>query len=146
MAANIPFWRGEHVTLKLYQDGNPVYIAGKRWRISQNAAEIAEGVNGEKRDRLDLVTNYYEGEVDIFQSDQEAMTMFIDWQTNEDAVALPLAQQAAVRIQHRDGTRASYRLLNAKFGPWTEDMSGRPDPVMMTIKFRFTEWKPVQTI
>lgn len=146
MAANVNFFRGEDVTLKIYQDGNPVYIAAKNWTVDLNATEIQEGVNGEDRDRLDLVANYYSGSVDIYQADQTLMLALIDAQGTDDAAASPLAQRASVRIRQRDGTRAAYKLSNCRFGPWTMAQTGRADPVMLTMKFRFTNFDEVQVI
>jgi len=144
--ANVNFFRGEDVTLKIYQDGAPVYIAAKNWTVDQQATEIQEGVNGEQRDRLDLVTNYYSGSVDIYQADQVLMRAMMDAQQTDDAAATPLEQRASVRIRQRDGTRAAYKLSNCRFGPWTMAQSGRADPVMLTMKFRFTNYDEVQAI
>ena len=146
MAANIPFFRGQNVTLKVFQDGKPFYIAAKNWDVEENAAEIAEGVNGENRDRLDKVTNYYTANVDIFQTDQSVMDKIIDAQNQDDSNGLPLKQTAAISINHRDGTKAAYILQECKFGPWKTTNSSRQDAVMLNLKIRFRFYKPIQAI
>lgn len=146
MASNVPFFRGKDVVLKLYQDGKPVYIAAKNWDVEENATEVAEGVNGEDRDRLDKVTNYYSASVDIYQADQTFMDAYIAAQAKDDASVLPLKQSAAIMIKHRDGTRAAYLLQEAKFGPTKTTQSGRADAVMLNVKVRFRYYRKVPTI
>lgn len=143
---SVPFFRGKDVTLRFSSNGKPIYLAGKNFQWNQVAVEAADGVNGEDRDRLDLITNYYEGSVDIYQADESVMLALIDQQTNDDANGAPFIQTGSVRINHRDQTRAAYKMKGMKLGPWTQSMSGRTDPSMLTIKFRFTRWEPTQAI
>lgn len=146
MAKNaIPFFRGQDVVLKVYQNNAPIYLAAKNWTVEENATEINEGVNGEPRDRLDKVTNYYSGSVDVYQTDQEVMQACIDNQVPDDNSSLPLPQAGAVQIRHRDGTRAAYKMTGMKLGPWSENQSGRDQAVMLTLKFRFQYWSAVQS-
>jgi hypothetical protein len=144
--ANIPFYRGQNVVFKFYQENVAVYIPAKVWNVEENATEIAEGVNGEKRDRLDKVTNYYSGTVDIYSIDQTVMQAIIDAQEVDDSETAPLRQTGAIQITHRDGTKAAYLMKGMKVGPWGFGMTGRADPNMLNVKFRFTEWTQVQTI
>lgn len=146
MASNIPFTRGQNVILRLYQDGKSVYIAAKNWKVEENATEAADGVNGEIRDRLDKVTNYYTATVDIYQADAELMNAIIDAQDADDAQGLPLKQTAAVLKSHRDGTKSAYLMQEAKFGPWTDDAPGRAENIMLNLKLRFRFWKKVPSI
>lgn len=146
MATNFPFTRGLNVTMKLYSDGNPLFINAKNWSVEQNATEVADDVNGEDRSRLDLITNYYSASVDVYQSDESTMQALIDQQTNDDAAATPFKQGASIRIRHRDGTKAAYRLEGVKLGPWSNDVGGRTEPNMLKLKLRFTKYVPVQAI
>ncbi len=143
---NIPFTRGKDCTMKVYQDGKPYYVAVKSWSVEQNATEVQDDVNGEDRSRLDLITNFFSASMEIYQSDETIMQAMIDQQTNDDAASTPLAQSASIRVRHRDGTKAAYRLENAKFGPWTTNVGGRTEANMLSLKMRFTQWKKVKTI
>ena len=145
-ASNTPFFRGKDVVLKFYQSGKPVLLLAKNWSVEEDAFEAADGVNGEDRDRLDKVTNFYRATVDVFQVDQAVMQSIIDAQTADDASAAPLKQTGAIQIRHRDGTKAAYILKEMKAGPFTENQGGRTDPVMLTLKMRFRYYSPVQTI
>jgi hypothetical protein len=136
-ATNVAFFRGQDVVLRFYQNNAQVLLPAKNWSVEQNAAEINEGVNGEYRDRLDLVTNFYSGSVDIYQADQKTMDSIIAAQAPYDNSTFPLTQYAAVLIRQRDGVTAGYALREAVFGPWNMNMSSRQDPVMLNIKFRF---------
>lgn len=144
MSANDFFFRGENVVFKIYQQAKPIYTAAKNWDVNENATEIAEGVNGEKRDRLDKVTNYYEGNVDVYQSDQEIMDALMEAQDNADAAGIPLKQTASILIEQRNGTKAAYMLKECVFGPWKTGMTSRQDAVMIGIKIRFRFFKKVK--
>lgn len=146
MASNVPFFRGQNCILKLYQDSKPIYLQAKNWDVEENATEIAEGVNGEHRDRLDKVTNYFSATVDCFQTDQEVLEAYMEAQDNDDANGLPKKQTAAIQINHRDGTRAAYLLSEVKVGPFKMTNSGRADAVMLNLKLRFRFMKPIQAI
>lgn len=150
MASNDPFFRGEDVVLRFYQqDGStlkPVYIAAKNWDVEENAAEIADGVGGERRDRLDKVTNYYSGSVDIFQADQEVMRAYLKAQAADDAHQFPLKQSFAVMIKQVGGVNACYLCKEAKVGPFKKSMSSRQDVVMLNLKFRFRFYEEAKAI
>lgn len=149
MAYNDPHIRGENVSLKFYQQKNgsikPVYIAAKNWKVTENATEVAEGVNGENRDRLDKVTNYYDCTFDIFLPDMEFMTAYIEAQNAFDNVELPLKQTFAVLIKTEKGNYA-YLCQEAVVGPIDLSMSGRADPVMVNVKARFRYYKAAPAI
>lgn len=140
---NIPFTRGKNVTMKLFNDNNPVIVFGKNWTIEQNATEVADDVNGEIRVRLDLITNFFSGTVDIYESDESVMSEIIKQQANDDAYAAPLSQSASIRIRHNDGSKAAYRCKGMVWGPWTSATPGRTEAKMLTLKFRFTDWERV---
>lgn len=144
-SANVPFFRGKDVVFKFYQDGTPVYMAAKNWNVDENATEVADGVNGEDRDRLDKVTNYYSASVDIYQSDQVVMQSIIDAQATDDLNDLPLNQTAMITIRHRDGTKAAYKMTGVKAGPFGVSQTGRSDAVMLNVKMRFRYWDPMPT-
>lgn len=140
---NLPFTRGLHVQLKFFSNGNPVVINAKNWNCEQNATEVQDDVCGELRSRLDLITNYFSGSVDIYHSDEETMNAIIEQQTNDDAYTTPFEQSASMRITHRDGTKAAYRLKGMKLGPWNMTTGGRTEANMINLKFRFTDWEKV---
>jgi hypothetical protein len=144
---NLPFFRGEHVTLKFYLNGASVLLNCTNWTVETNHTEIAEGINGENRDRLDIVLNYYQATFDVNQNDQTVMNALIADQDNEDAGALPLPKSAAILIRQRDGQKAAYVMTgDLMLGPWSKNMSGRPDPVKLNCKMRFTKFSAAPTI
>lgn len=142
--ASVPFFRGQNVVLRLLSDGKSVTLLAKNWTVKEEAAEISDGVNGENRDRLDLVVNSYTATFSVFQTDQEVMQALIDQQDQNDANGLPFKQSGMVIINHRDGTRAKYLLLEGILGPFTVNMSSRQEAVMLDCSLRFRYWKPTQ--
>ncbi len=146
MAFNSPFNRGKDVVLRIYQDGKAIYIAAKNWDVTENAVEVADGVNGEQRDRLDKVTNFFSCSVDIFQTDMAIVKKMMEAQAADDASALPLVQTAAVQIKNRDGTRNVFLLKECKFGPLTLTESGRSDAFMLNLKIRCRFFEEAQSV
>lgn len=146
MSASIPFFRGKDCVFKLYMNNKPVYLAAKNWDVDENCTENNDGVNGEDRDRLDKVTNYFSSTIDVFQTDQAVLQAYIDAQDADDASLLPLKQMGAIQIRHRDGTRASYLLQEMKVGPLKMSLSSRQEAVMLNMKVRFRYMKPVPSI
>lgn len=149
MASNDPFIRGEDVVLKFYQQKGAamknVLILAKNWNVDENATEIAEGVQGENRDRLDKVTNYYEGSFDIYQNDKEFIEAYIEAQEALDSNQIPLKQSFAVLTKTPKGNFA-YVCQEAVVGPCKESMTSRQDAVMYNVKFRFRYYRRVPSI
>lgn len=143
---NKPHVRGQNVVLKFYQNNKPVYLNAKNWEVEENATEINEGVNGEDRDRLDKVTNFFSCSVDVYMQDQELIKAYLESLATDDSAALPLRQVLAVQITERDQARAAYVMQEAKAGPIKFSMTSRPDPIMVNLKFRFRYLKSVQSI
>lgn len=148
MAGTDPFIRGENVQLRFYQQKGgalkPVYIAAKNWKVSENATEVNDGVNGEDRDRLDKVTNYYEITFDIFLPDMEFLDAYMEAQAAMDNNEFPLKQSFAVLIKTPRGNYA-YQCQEAMVGPWDKSMSSRSDGVMQSLKARCRYYKPLKT-
>lgn len=144
--ANTPFFRGKDCVLKLYQDGTPIYLTAKNWDCDENAVEAADPVNGEDRDRLDKVTNYYSATVDLYQSDLNVIRKIMEAQGPDDNSTLPLKQTGAIAIKMRDGTRAVFILKEMKIGPWKMNFSGRAENVMLNVKLRFRYFEEAQAI
>lgn len=138
MAGTDPHIRGEDATLRFYQQKGtalkPVYIAAKNFKVTENASEIREGVQGERRDRLDKVTNFYEITFDIFLPDLEFLTSYIEAQDALDAgTQFPLKQSFAVLLKTPRGNFA-YNCQEAIVGPIDLSMTGRSDPLMINVK------------
>ncbi len=142
-ASNIPFARGRNCKLRIFQDGRPIYIAAKSFDVEENATEVVDDVNGEERSRLDKVTNYFSCSADIFQADAELMQSILDAQDQDDLEGIPLDQRCAIIVNQRDGTTATYLMLEAKFGPFKQTISGRDDAAMVNMKIRFRYWKKI---
>lgn len=146
MATSIPFTRGQHAILKLFQDGKPVYIAVKSWKVSENATEVNDGVNGEDRDRLDKVTNFFSIDFEVYMEDTAFLRKYMEAQDLDDAASLPAKQTLSMQFKHRNGTRSSFVLQEGKLGPADIGMGGRADAIMVSCKARCRYLRPVTSI
>jgi len=145
-ASAIPFTRGQNVTLRLFQDGRPVYVLTKNFKIEESATEISDPVNGEIRDRLDKVTNSYSFSCEIYENDTVFMDAYMAAQEANDAQGLPLSQSAAVQKKMRDGTRVAYAMQEAVFGPWDYAPGERSAATMTNLKGKFRFFKRLPSI
>ena len=147
MSFNDPNVRGENAKLRCFQQLNgsikPVIVPIKNWKITENATEIAEGVQGENRDRLDKVTNYYEITFDVYKNDATFLNTYILAQEELDANNVPLKQLFSVQFDMVGGGRAAYSLQEAVVGPIDIGMTGRQDPIMISVKARCRFMKPI---
>ncbi len=144
--SNIPFTRGQNVTLRLFQNGSPVYITTKNFKVEENATEAADPVNGEIRSRLAKVTDYYSFSCEIYENDKVFMDAYIAAQEAEDAQGLSLPQAASVQKKMRDGTRVAYAMQEACFGPWDYAPGEKSSASMHSLKGRFRFWKQLPSI
>lgn len=146
MSASIPFVRGSNSTFKVYFNNRPLYLPCKVWNVDESATEHADGVNGEDRDRLDKTTNFFDTQLELFQSDMTVMQSYLDAIAADDAQGLPTVQTCALRLKLRDGTSANFILKECKVGPMKLASSGRADPIMLSLKVRSRYFVPVPSI
>lgn len=149
MAFNDPNVRGENAKLRMFQQENgaikPVIVPIKNWKVTENATEIAEGVQGENRDRLDKVTNYYDVTFDVYVNDATFINTYILAQDALDSNEIPLKQLFSVQFDMVGGGRAAWAMQEAIVGPIDLGMTSRQDPLMVNVKARCRYMKPVPT-
>ena len=131
--------RGTNARIVFFQDSNKVTLDAKSWTIKPNVTKAADGVNGEQRDRLAKVTNFFEITISCFQRDAEILKRFLEDQANEDAQVAALDKQAGFRLYPRNGTSVPFLLSNVVWDDFEENMSGRADAVMVTLNMRCSD-------
>jgi hypothetical protein len=116
----------------------PVLV--KSWRVQEQAVEAADGVNGEQRDRLQKITQFYKAMFDCYDSGNEnTLSNLIQNQSNEDAQLpdLPVAGGLLFTFRGNRGIRQAFTLKNGTLGPLDMNMGGRTSALNHALSYRF---------
>ena len=119
----------------------------KSWNVKANVTEVAEGVAGEDRDRLQVIPNYYDINLTCTEVGVADLAKLIESTDNDDQKVLPLDKSLAFLIRPMDGTSAAFQAHgDVTFGGWEWASSGRKDPQQLTIPIRAQYFASVQTV
>ena len=141
-----PHWGGKNASFKFYLNGNPVVLNVKSWSCKPNVTEIADGVCGEDRDRLDTITNYYEFQVEAFLSDLRPVAALLSDTANRDQNVLPYRKEVSLTIKPNDGSKSAFVASEMSIGAWDLGVGGRTDRAMLKVPFRSRYFDPTPTL
>jgi hypothetical protein len=144
--AYTPTFSGKDASIRLFINGQEVVLLAKTWEIGPNTTEVSDGVNGEQRDRLQSITNYFEGNISCFQSDTKALAALIANEQNDDAEVPPFVKTLGFNFKILDGTRQNFIGRETVLGAWKVNQSGRSERVMLAIPIRCRWFIPVPTV
>lgn len=138
---DIPFFSGKDAVFRLFLGGPEVVLNAKTWNCKLNATKVADGVNGEDRDRLQTIPNYFEMNSDCFMNNSKLIDAAVSVIANSDAGVAPLQAAGGMRIRILDGSRVSYIATELVLDDWDIRQGGRTDRVMMGLPMRFRYFK-----
>jgi hypothetical protein len=139
-----PHANGKDATLIFFIDGTPASeFDVKSWEVQRNATDIADGVCGEDRDRLDSITNFYSIDIDCFSRTAKLLDAFLAEQDNDDANAAPTNKTVSLILKPRDGSKKGYNASEVSLGGWRFGAGGRSDRVMTKVPLRARYFKSV---
>lgn len=117
----------------------PWLIKVKSTRIQEVAVEVADGVCGELRDRLQKITNFYRVTHVCFDDGQSSiLENWIANQQNEDNLLPQLQLGGGILFRYLTGGAAAFTLNGCTMGPVDYDISGRTERNLATIMYRCT--------
>lgn len=134
--SDVPFFRGQESVFRFFFDGAEVLLNAKSWDVKVNVTKIADGVNGEDRDRLDRTVNYFEITADCFQRDTKLLEAALADIDNDDQSVTPLDKGGGVRIKIRDGSKKAFLCKEMNWDDFNVTASGRSDRTMCKVSFR----------
>lgn len=146
MALNQSHLYGQNTRLVYFQDGTKVTLDAKTWSIKANVTKTNDGVNGELRDRLHKIVNFYEITIQCYLRDAKLIQAFLADQLNEDAQVAPLNKQASFRLYPRDGTKVTFVVENVVWDDMDINQGGRDSAMMVTCNMRAQDVREVQAI
>lgn len=131
-----PFMKGKTAFVRFLLDGEKVEVTVKSWEIECVGEEIADGVNGEDRDRIDYEINYFRISLELFKENPTLLKKLMANQANDDAGALPLAKGAGFVLKSQDGSKLGLKAEEMTIDNWKLASSGRTDRLMTTLPLR----------
>jgi len=141
--ANVPTFSGKDSVFRLFSNGIEIVLLAKTWELGPNCTNVNDGVNGEDRDRLQTITNYYEGTLTCFQNDLKALNALLSNTANNDAEALPFDQAFVASFKIIGGPKNNFIGKEMTIDNWRENQGGRTERVMLTIPFRCRYFDPI---
>lgn len=133
MADNIV---GKDVKITFYVDNAPVVVKCKNINVEEVATEVADGINGDDRDELQSITNFFRISFSGFKDSPKLLRALLANKRNDDAGLAQLNKAVGIRFSYRDGTRAVFVAKEMTLDPFSIDVSGRTERVMQQVKCR----------
>ena len=143
--SDIPFVKGQQSVFKFFLDGNEVILNTKSWNCKANVTKIADAVNGEERDRLDRVVNYFEISAECFNRDMKVLDAAIKDIENDDQSVTPLDKVGGVRIKVLDGSRKAYQCKELVLDDFDITASERAPRTMSKLTMRCRYFSAVKS-
>jgi hypothetical protein len=142
----LPFMKGQHGRLVVTQNRVRRSFDFKTWSLKPNVTKHNDGVNGEKRDRLDRTLNFYEMSAQAYMKDAEALKAFLEMQEPHDAYTTPYEETGGLRFYPRNGTKQSFILVELIWDDFDLSQGGRSENMMVSFSMRCTDVKEAKTV
>jgi hypothetical protein len=149
MGANSLLVYGRDTKFKVYFNNAPWPVVVKTWRVQEQAVEAADGVNGEQRDRLQKITNFYKCTFDCYDDGStDTLENLIANQQNEDAQQPDLSLSGGLIFTYRGnaGRRKAFVLKSCSLGPLDMNSGGRTTALNHALSFRAQYFDPVPAV
>lgn len=139
--ADIPFVRGNNVTVRMVSSGAEVTVHFKDWSLDHVMDEVEDAVGGEDADRYDVVHKGWKFTGNIYQRDEKALTAYVQYIQNNMSGAAPFAMGAGMKIIRRDGQRANFVLKEVTWSGFGVSMPGRTQAIgqKFTLRARYMD-------
>lgn len=141
--ANIPFMAGKNFKAKFFIDGTGIPLNIKSFDVKANVTEIAEGICGEDRDRLQTITNYYEINLTVKAISTDVIKSLLKDSDNDDSNVEPLQKDFALIAQPNNGLTEGFCFRDMTIGAWALNVGDRKELANVTIPLRARYFKAV---
>lgn len=143
---DVPFISGKDAVFRLFLGGPEVILNAKTWNVKRNVTKVADGVNGEDRDRLQSITNYFEMQSDCFVNNAALLDALLNVISNDDAGLVPIVASGAVRLRIIGSGRVSYVASELVTDDWDIRQAGRSERLMAGLPMRFRYFKKTKAV
>jgi hypothetical protein len=140
------FWKGKDVKLLISFREAKLIVNHSDMEVTRKGEEIADGVCGEDRDRLDFVTSHFDVSINGWQEKLDAIAAFITEQKAKDARELPKQSSVGILIFPEDGTQAAFQCREYILGEWKMGWGGRKERNKLTMPGRCRYFDALKTV
>lgn len=140
------FISGKNAQFIFFQDSNRVVLDVRTWDVGPNGEAVADGVNGEDRDRLQFIINFFEINCECFLQGVEPIRAMLANQAENDLNVEPLEKGIGLIIQPNDGTQAAFEAGEVTTDAWKWNSPGRVDRGTLNIPLRSRTFEEVPTL
>ena len=146
-----PFLSGKDAKFRLYMDDGTgklgeVILTAKTWSFKKNVTKTADGVDGEDRDRLGVITNYFEMTASCMTTSADQVEAFILDQANDDAQATPLDKAGRIRLKVIGGKAKNFLLSELVMDDFDLGQGDRAERLMVNISLRFRYFTKTKSV
>jgi hypothetical protein len=129
------FRKGRHSTLTLFIKGSKVApLTAESYDLKQDADDIADGVNGESRDRLDKEIKFYTLTIKCFNENADKLKELLSYDEALDDDEQK-AVQFGLKLKEQSGS-SSFTLTECVIGGWSWAGGQRTARAMLDIPIR----------
>lgn len=146
MSAPTPFFKGKDVTLIFLRDSKKVEFKSKSIEVTKNTTDSNDGVNGEDRDRLQSVTNFFEIQIEAWMEDLSELQMLLDEDAQLDTRTQPVEKGVGMLVRPNNGTRFAAEAQQVTIGGWGWSVPGRTENSMLKVPIRARYFKSVPAV
>jgi hypothetical protein len=141
------FLSGKDAVARYFQDGKELStLNAKSWEFGPKVTEFADGVNGEKRDRVGAQTDHYELTMELWVDNLDQVDTFLVDCDNEDAHAIPLDKSALIQLFPRDGSKKAYAFLDLCVKDWRVKQGGRTERIMLSLNLLAGDMRKINSL
>jgi len=135
------FMNGKGAFLTLFVgDTKTAPLSAESWNVKRVAEEIADGVNGEDRERLDSETKHYELSVKCFNETVEKLKTLLGYDASLDNSNQPEVS-FGLKLRDKAGKSDLFGMTECSIGSWEWASGGQTARSMLTIPIRARYFK-----
>jgi hypothetical protein len=136
MALATPFASGKDCVLRLFLNANEVILNAKSWNITADVTKVADGVNGEDRDRPYSFINMWNITAQCFVDKGAQLDAILSYFDNNDQQVAPFDTSAGVNFKLLDGSKKAYVFQEGVIDDPGLNNSDRKERIMFTLNMR----------
>lgn len=144
--ATTPFFSGKDAVMRLFINGAEVILNLDTWDAGPNVTKAADGVNGEDRDRLQTIMNYFELTSKGWMDKAAQIPAVMNYISNNDAQVQPLDAAVALSFKILDGSKLAFVAKEVTIDDWKITQGGRTTRVNFSLNMRARYFDPIPTL
>lgn len=145
MGLAIPFLNGKDAKMRLFINGKESILNAKSWSITADVTKVADGVNGEDRDRVYSFVNFFSFAGTCFMDKANQFDDLLGYFANTDLQVAPFDCACGITFKVQDGSKKAYVAKEISLDDFNINQTDRKERVMFQLNFRARYCDPAPT-